>query len=259
MNWSPSTAPISPSNEQRIGPSLGQESIKLGVEGALGGGVLVLLFMWIYYERAGTIANIAVTMNLFWQLAVLASFGASMTLPGIAGGVEGALGGGLLVLLFIAAALLFFATGLIGRAWCGYFCFQTLWSDLFILIEKTIQGERPARMRLYNQPWNAEKLLKIGGSHALMILVSFWTAVTFAAYFAYAPDFVRDLFTGHAADAGYITVIALTLTTYFAAGIIRENICTLVCPYARFQAVMYDKDTLTVSYNNIRGGETWPA
>jgi len=78
-------APISPSNEQRIGPSLGQESIKLGVEGALGGGLLVLLFMWIYYERAGTIANIAVTMNLFWQLAVLASFGASMTLPGIAG------------------------------------------------------------------------------------------------------------------------------------------------------------------------------
>ncbi|HEY6726317.1 MAG TPA: protein translocase subunit SecD [Polyangiaceae bacterium] len=78
-------APISPSNEQRIGPSLGQESIELGVEGALGGGLLVLIFMWIYYERAGTIANIAVTMNLFWQLAVLASFGASMTLPGIAG------------------------------------------------------------------------------------------------------------------------------------------------------------------------------
>jgi len=78
-------APISPSNEQRIGPSLGQESIKLGVEGAMGGGLLVLLFMWIYYERAGTIANIAVTMNLFMQLAILASFGAAMTLPGIAG------------------------------------------------------------------------------------------------------------------------------------------------------------------------------
>ncbi|HWU83115.1 MAG TPA: cytochrome c oxidase accessory protein CcoG [Methylophilaceae bacterium] len=162
----------------------------------------------------------------------------------------------LAMLLFIAAALLFFATGLIGRAWCGYFCFQTLWSDLFILIEQMIQGERPARMRLYNQPWNAEKILKIGGSHALMILVSFWTAVTFAAYFAYAPDFVRDLFTGHAADAGYITVIALTLTTYFAAGIIREHICTLVCPYARFQGVMYEADTLAVSYDARRGEGT---
>jgi len=78
-------APISPSNEQRIGPSLGQESIKLGVEGALGGGLLVLLFMVIYYERAGIIANLAVMMNLYMQLAILASFGASMTLPGIAG------------------------------------------------------------------------------------------------------------------------------------------------------------------------------
>jgi cytochrome c oxidase accessory protein FixG len=162
----------------------------------------------------------------------------------------------LAMLLFIAAALLFFATGLIGRAWCGYFCFQTLWSDLFILIEKMIQGERPARMRLYNQPWNAEKILKVGGSHALMILVSFWTAVTFAAYFAYAPDFVRDLFTGHAAEAGYITVVALTITTYLAAGVIREHICTLVCPYARFQGVMYEADTLAVSYDANRGEGT---
>jgi preprotein translocase subunit SecD len=78
-------APISPSNEQRIGPSLGKESIELGVEGALGGGLLVLLFMLLYYQRAGIIANIAVSMNLFLQLAILASFGASMTLPGIAG------------------------------------------------------------------------------------------------------------------------------------------------------------------------------
>ena len=162
----------------------------------------------------------------------------------------------LAMLLLIAAALLFFATGLIGRAWCGYFCFQTLWSDLFILIEKMIQGERPARMRLYNQPWNAEKILKVGGSHALMILVSFWTAVTFAAYFTYAPDFVRDLFTGNAAEAGYITVLALTATTYLAAGVIREHICTLVCPYARFQSVMYEADTLAVSYDTKRGEGT---
>ena len=162
----------------------------------------------------------------------------------------------LAMLLFIAAALLFFTTGLIGRAWCGYFCFQTLWSDLFIFIEQAIQGERPARLRLQKQPWNAEKIIKIGSSHGLMILVAFWTAVTFAAYFGYAPDFVRDLFAGHASEAAYITVIALTLTTYIAGGIVREHICTLACPYARFQSVMYEADTLAVSYDTHRGEGT---
>lgn len=162
----------------------------------------------------------------------------------------------LAMLLFIAAALLFFTTGLIGRAWCGYFCFQTLWSDLFIWIEHRIQGERPARLRLKNQPWNAEKLLKVGGSHALMILISFWTAVTFAAYFSYAPEFVVRLFSGEAAQAGYITVVVLTITTYLAAGVIREHVCTMGCPYARFQGVMYEPDTLAVSYDARRGEGT---
>lgn len=159
----------------------------------------------------------------------------------------------LAMLLFIAAALLFFATGLIGRAWCGYFCFQTLWSDMFMRIEHMIQGERPARIKLSKQPWNAEKILKIGGSHALMILISFWTAITFGAYFTYAPDFVRDVFTGHAASAGYITVITITVTTYIAGGLLREQVCTLACPYARFQSVMYEADTLAVNYDVKRG------
>lgn len=159
----------------------------------------------------------------------------------------------LAMVLFIAAALLFFTTGLIGRAWCGYFCFQTLWTDLFIMIEHMIQGERPARLKLLKQPWNAEKILKVGGSHALMILVSFWTAVTFACYFAYAPEFMHNLFTGHAAEAGYITVVVLTVTTYIAAGLAREQICTLACPYARFQGVMYEATTLAVAYDVNRG------
>ena len=89
----------------------------------------------------------------------------------------------LAMLLFIAAAFLFFVTGLIGRAWCGYFCFQTIWSDLFIKIEHLIQGERPARMRLRKQTWNLEKILKVGGSHLIMIAIAFWTALTFACYF----------------------------------------------------------------------------
>ena len=160
------------------------------------------------------------------------------------------------MLLFIAATLLFFVTGLVGRAWCGYFCFQTLWTDMFMLIEHMIQGERPARMRLYKQPWNLEKVLKVGSSHFFMILVSFWTGITFAAYFAYAPQLLHDFFTGQAADAAYITVITLTITTYVAGGFAREQICNYICPYSRFQSVMYEQDTLAVSYDTRRGEGT---
>lgn len=160
------------------------------------------------------------------------------------------------MLLFIAAALLFFVTGLIGRAWCGYFCFQTLWSDLFIQIEQWIQGERPARLRLRKQPWNSERILKIGSSHLLMILISFWTGFTFAAYFTYAPQLLHDFFVGSAAETAYITIFTLTVTTYFAAGIAREQVCLYMCPYARFQSVMYEKDTLAVSYDARRGEAT---
>jgi len=157
------------------------------------------------------------------------------------------------MLLFIAAVLLFFVTGLVGRAWCGYFCFQTLWSDLFIMIEHWIQGERPARLRLRKQPWNAERVLKIGSSHFLMILISFWTGFTFAAYFTYAPQLFHDFFVGSAADTAYLTILILTITTYFCGAIAREQICLHFCPYARFQSVMYERDTLYVNYDARRG------
>jgi polyferredoxin len=162
----------------------------------------------------------------------------------------------LALLLFIAAILLFFVTGLVGRAFCGYFCFQTLWTDFFIWIEHKIQGERPARVRLYRQPWDREKVLKIGGTHALWVLAAFWTGLTFVAYFTYAPQLVMDFFTGQAAAAAYITVSILTLSTYAAAGLMREQICTYVCPYGRFQSVMYEAETLAVHYDAKRGEGT---
>jgi len=157
------------------------------------------------------------------------------------------------MLLFIAAIFLFFVTGLVGRAWCGYFCFQTLWTDMFMLIEHMIQGERPARVRLYKQPWNMEKILKVGSSHFFMILISFWTGFTFIAYFGYAPELLYKFFTGNAADVAYITVAVLGISTYVAGGLSREQICIHICPYARFQSVMYDADTLAVSYDARRG------
>jgi cytochrome c oxidase accessory protein FixG len=159
----------------------------------------------------------------------------------------------LAMLLFIAATFLFFVTGLIGRAWCGFFCFQTLWTDMFMFIEHMVQGERPARMRLYKQPWNMEKIFKLGLSHLLMIAVAFWTGFTFAAYYTYAPELLHDLFTGQANQAAYVTVVVLTATTYVAGALAREQICTFICPYARFQGVMYEPDTLVISYDQRRG------
>lgn len=157
------------------------------------------------------------------------------------------------ILLFIAAALLFFATGLIGRAWCGYFCFQTLWTDAFILIEHLIQGERPARLRLAKQPWNAEKIVKVGGARALMLLLSFWTAWTFVAYFNHMPAFFARFVAGDAASTAYFAVLVISITTFLAGALAREQVCIYMCPYARFQSVMYEADTLVPSYNFKRG------
>ncbi len=159
----------------------------------------------------------------------------------------------LALLLFIAATFLFFATALIGRAFCGYFCFQTLWTDFFIWIERLVQGERTARLRLQKQPWNAEKIARIGLTHVLWITFSFWTGVTFVLYFGYAPDLLHRFFLGNAASAAYVTVLGLTVSTYLAAGFMREQICAFVCPYGRFQSVMYDPSTLAVAYDARRG------
>ena len=157
------------------------------------------------------------------------------------------------LLLFIAAALLFFVTTLVGRAWCGYFCFQTLWSDLFVMIEHLFQGERPARLRLHQQTWNLEKLLKLGATHTLWLLVSWWTAVTFMLYFGYAPELLARYFAGTLDAAGYVTVGVLTFSTYVAAGLVREQVCTYICPYGRFQGVMVEPETLVVTYEYRRG------
>ncbi len=157
------------------------------------------------------------------------------------------------VVLVLAAAILFFATGLIGRAWCGYFCFQTLWTDAFIWIEHWVQGERNARLRLKKQAWNTEKIIKISLSHSLMLILSGMTALTFVSYFVYAPHLTSIFFTLNASNAVYTTFALLTLTTYTAGGILREQVCTLFCPYARFQGVMYEHDTLAVAYDSKRG------
>lgn len=160
----------------------------------------------------------------------------------------------LALFLFIAAALLFFVTALVGRAFCGYFCFQTLWTDAFIWLEYWLQGERPQRLKLAKAPWsNREKLLRVGATRFAWLLLSFWTAMTFVLYFGYAPELLTRFFQGEAASAAYIAVVTLTVTTYLAAGLLREHVCMFICPYGRFQSAMYDPETLTVHYDRRRG------
>ena len=155
--------------------------------------------------------------------------------------------------LIIAAYLLFFITGVLGRVWCGYFCFHTLWLDTYTFIERLVQGERPARLRLSKQNWNLEKIIKISLTFILYLLVAFITGFTFIIYWGNAPDMFFGFFTGKLDDAAYITVLILTSSTFILAGFAREQLCKSVCPYARFQAAMFDRDTLIIAYDEKRG------
>lgn len=156
-------------------------------------------------------------------------------------------------ILVIAAFLLFFVTGLAGRVFCGYFCFQTLWTDVYVFIERLVQGERNARIKLSKSPWTNEKRIKIGLTHLLWLLVALVTGLSFTLYWDNAPQLISQMLHGSAPFAAYATTLFLTLTTYVMAGLAREQVCTYMCPYARFQAVMFDRDTLIVAYDEQRG------
>lgn len=156
-------------------------------------------------------------------------------------------------LLLIAAFLLFFVTGIAGRVFCGYFCFQTLWTDVFVFIERLVQGERNARIKLSQSAWTNEKVIKMALTHFLWISVALLTGLSFTLYWGNAPELIVQMLSGKAPFAAYATTIFLTLTTYVMAGLAREQVCSYMCPYARFQAVMFDSDTLIVAYDEKRG------
>jgi len=155
--------------------------------------------------------------------------------------------------LIIAAFLLFFVTGIAGRGFCGCFCFQTLWTDVYLLIERLVQGERNARMKLAAMPWNLKKLTLFSSTWLLWLLVAFWTGLSFTLYWGEAHSLFLQFFTGKAPFPAYATTLFLTLTTFVMAGLAREQVCTYMCPYARFQSAMFDEDTLIVSYDEQRG------
>ena len=156
-------------------------------------------------------------------------------------------------LLIMAGLGLFLFTSAAGRVWCGYACPQTVWTDLFILVERWIEGDRNARIRLHRQPWNWEKLIKNGVKWWVWLLIGLATGGAWVFYFTDAPTLLRDLVTFQAHPAAYITMLILTFTTFFFGGFAREQICIYACPWPRIQAAMMDEDTLTIGYREWRG------
>jgi len=155
--------------------------------------------------------------------------------------------------LMIAAFLLFFMTNLTGRVWCGYTCPQTVWTAVFMWAEQTAEGERHQRMRLDRQPWNFEKAWRRSLKHGMWFGFAFLTGLTFVSYFYGMYDLIVDAYHLQLSTVAVFWICFFTAATYINAGWMREQVCIYMCPYARFQSAMFDRDTLVVSYDADRG------
>jgi cytochrome c oxidase accessory protein FixG len=156
-------------------------------------------------------------------------------------------------LLVISAYGLFLFTAVAGRLWCGFACPQTVYTEMFMWIERRLEGDRNARIRLDAAPWRAAKLLRRGGKHALWIALALWTGFSFVGYFTPIKTLWAEAFTLDFGPWEWFWVLFYGLATYGNAGFLREQVCKYMCPYARFQSAMFDKDTLIVSYDTERG------
>ncbi len=156
-------------------------------------------------------------------------------------------------LLVMAGVGLFLVTSVVGRAWCGYACPQTVWTDLFLHVERFIQGDRNAQIKLAAAPWSFDKLRKMVATHVTFLLISVATGGAWIFYFADAPTLLRDFVTLQALPVAYATVAVLTATTYVMGALMREQVCIYMCPWPRIQAAMLDEDSLVVTYNDWRG------
>ena len=155
-------------------------------------------------------------------------------------------------LLIISALSLFLFTAVAGRLWCGFACPQTVYTEIFLWIEHRIEGDRSARLRLDNGGWTAEKLWKKSAKQSAWIAVSLWTGFTFVGYFVPIRQLGAELLALHGPWQMF-WVLFYGFATYGNAGFLREQVCKYMCPYARFQSAMFDKDTLIVTYDTQRG------
>lgn len=157
-----------------------------------------------------------------------------------------------LVLLFFAI-LLAVVTSVAGRVFCGFFCFQTVWTDVYTWLEERLEGPPHKRRKLDAAPWNAAKIRIKLTKHALWLLIALLTGVSFAAWFTDAYQLWRDYFTLRAPAAAWVVLAMFTAGTYYLAGFMREQVCFWLCPYARIQGVMYDTETVLPTYDFHRG------
>jgi len=156
-------------------------------------------------------------------------------------------------ILVISALSLFLFTAVAGRLWCGYACPQTVYTEIFLWIEKAFEGDRSARMRRDAQPWNADKFLRKGGKQLVWVALALWTGFTFVGYFTPIKSLGMQVLQLDLGPWEWFWVLFYGLATYGNAGFLREQVCLHMCPYARFQSAMFDHDTLVVTYDEARG------
>ncbi|RJG14947.1 cytochrome c oxidase accessory protein CcoG [Massilia cavernae] len=164
----------------------------------------------------------------------------------------------LAALLIICAYGLFLVTAVAGRVWCGFACPQTVYTEVFMWIERKIEGARSARIRLDRQPWSLEKVAKKTAKHLAWGGVALWTGITFVGYFTPVDTLLHSLAAFALGGWEWFWVLFYALATYGNAGWLREQVCKYMCPYARFQSSMFDKDTLIVTYDPLRGEPRGP-
>ncbi len=159
----------------------------------------------------------------------------------------------LTTLLVVSAMSLFLFTTVAGRLWCGYTCPQTVYTEMFMWIEHKVEGDRNHRIKLDKQPWSFEKLRIKATKHGLWILLALWTGVTFVGYFSPIRQLVPQVFSLSVGFWQGFWIVFYAFATWGNAGFLCEQVCKYMCPYARFQGVMFDRDTLVITYDNKRG------
>ncbi|MDQ9170512.1 cytochrome c oxidase accessory protein CcoG [Oxalobacteraceae bacterium R-40] len=159
----------------------------------------------------------------------------------------------LALLLIVSAFSLFLFTAIAGRLWCGYACPQTVYTEIFMWIERKIEGTRSARMRLDKQPWTVEKISKKTAKHLAWVVFALWTGFTFVGFFTPIRSLGQEVISLSLGPWEWFWILFYGFATYGNAGWLREQVCMYMCPYARFQSVMFDPDTLIVTYDQKRG------
>ena len=157
------------------------------------------------------------------------------------------------LMLVMAGITLFFVTSLLGRIWCGYACPQTLLSHSFIMVERLVEGDRYKRMKLERGPWNSEKISKMLTKWSIWFAMSVFLGLTFAGYYTQIRPLFADFISGHAQPGTLLFIGFFTVVSLFFFGFLRGRFCNTMCPYARFQGAMFDRDTVMVNYDMVRG------